>query len=551
MAAKKRRKIKKRKFEKIPEGVWRGIAAAAAFVASFWMVGLTNTCPEPAGAYYSVALEWFCLFGIPVGIGLSQAVSSTVALRLDRGNVGSAKRAVSTAGTAAAALGLVFGLLLFVCSGFLTKSVLQSADAAFVLCCFAPAPLFFFPLLAILGGLDGFGGVRGLSVAKTVFFLLTVIGGTVFAGRLSEYGRKVGALLQNDQYGPAYGAAGGAVAAAFAAFAACAAAVIAWWRLQPDIDLLRWGEERLEKRGQLLAGLVKKLLPIFTVTALLAAGLLGQCLLFFHLSGGGIQKDAGLLSDWAVYAGRIRGLLLIPVAGAVALAVRMVPELKVGFVRRNLKKSRDKCMIALRCASVFATPFTVMAAVLAAPILSAFFGKDAVSSFALLQAGSACILFFALSAMLGGILAGADRSGLLTAGTAAAVILHLAALYGLLFVMEDGVMAVVCSNLILSVLLCVILAFLVQKGLRLRLDWIRILLAPCISGAIMAAVSAFFSFLVFRAAPGPVAAAGSALAGLVFYFVCIITLKGVTQRELRSFPGGGFFLALAKLVRLM
>ena len=67
----------------------------------------------------------------------------------------------------------------------------------------------------------------------------------------------------------------------------------------------------------------------------------------------------------------------------------------------------------------------------------------------------------------------------------------------------------------------------------------------------MAAICAVFAFLVLRSAPSPVTAGVSALAGLIFYFVCIVTLKGVTQRELRSFPAGGFFLALAKLVRLM
>ena len=281
--------------------------------------------------------------------------------------------------------------------------------------------------------------------------------------------------------------------------------------------------------------------------------MLGQCLLFFRVSPESSQRtQADLLSDWAIYTGRARALLLIPLIGAVAFAARMAPELKIGFVRRNLKKSRDKCMIALRCAAVFAAPFTVIAAVLARPLLSAFFREgDVTAGAALLQAGSACILFYGLAAMLGSILLSADKPGLLTGGVFAAISIHLVALYGMLVLMNGSVLAVVYAHLLLSVLLCAVLAAMVQKNLRLRLNWIRILLAPCLSGAIMAAVCSFFAFLVLRAASSPVAVGISVLAGLLFYFVCIIALKGVRQRELRSFPAGGFFLALAKLVRLM
>lgn len=371
MAARRKRKIKKRTFVEIPEGACRALAAAAALWACFWWVGLTNACPEPASAYYAIALEWFCLFLLPAGIGLSGAVSSMIALRLERGSVGSARRVVSTSLLAGAAGGLVLGLVLFACSGFLMGSVLQTSDAAFVLRGFAPALPFLFSLLVLVGGIDGFGGTRALFAVKIVFFLCVAATGAAIAGRMSEYGQKVGALLQNDQYGPAYGALGGGLSIGLAAVAACLIALIAWWRMRPGLSSLQWEEERMEKRGQLLAGLIKKLLPVLTVTTLLVAGMLGQCLLFFRVSPESSQRtQADLLSDWAIYTGRARALLLIPLIGAVAFAARMAPELKIGFVRRNLKKSRDKCMIALRCAAVFAAPFTVIAAVLARPLLS-------------------------------------------------------------------------------------------------------------------------------------------------------------------------------------
>ena len=553
MAARRKRKIKKRTFVEIPEGACRALAAAAALWACFWWVGLTNACPEPASAYYAIALEWFCLFLLPAGIGLSGAVSSMIALRLERGSVGSARRVVSTSLLAGTAGGLVLGLILFACSGFLMGSVLQTSDAAFVLRGFAPALPFLFSLLVLVGGIDGFGGTRALFAVKIVFFLCVAATGAAIAGRMSEYGQKVGALLQNDQYGPAYGALGGGLSIGLAAVAACLIALIAWWRMRPGLSSLQWEEERMEKRGQLLAGLIKKLLPVLTVTTLLVAGMLGQCLLFFRVSPESSQRtQADLLSDWAIYTGRARALLLIPLIGAVAFAARMAPELKIGFVRRNLKKSRDKCMIALRCAAVFAAPFTVIAAVLARPLLSAFFREgDVTAGAALLQAGSACILFYGLAAMLGSILLSADKPGLLTGGVLAAISIHLVALYGMLVLMNGSVLAVVYAHLLLSVLLCAVLAAMVQKNLRLRLNWIRILLAPSLSGGIMAAVCSFFAFLVLRAASSPVAVGISVLAGLLFYFVCIIALKGVRQRELRSFPAGGFFLALAKLVRLM
>ena len=271
MAAKRKRKIKTRKFVEIPEGAFRVLAVLSVLWACFWLAGLSNACPEPVGAYYSIALEWFCLFALPVGIGLSGAVSSMISLRLERGSVASARRVVSTAVFAGFLAGLASGLALFFCSGFLMKAVLGNSDAAFVLQGFAPALPFLFPLLALAGGLDGFGGSRAFSLVKAVFFLLVAAAGSAMAGRMSEYGQKVGALLQNDQYGPAYGALGGALSVALAAVLAFFVALIAWWRMQPDLSLLQWGDERVEKRGQLLAGLVKKLLPVLSVAKAHAA----------------------------------------------------------------------------------------------------------------------------------------------------------------------------------------------------------------------------------------------------------------------------------------
>lgn len=546
-----KKKSKRRKQIVLPENLVGILAAIAMVLCCFWQVRLVNLYGDLGSAYYSAALSWFFLLFIPVGMGMSGAVSAMVLSRLERGSVRAAKRVVRTAAFGGAAGGVILMAFGFICTDLFTGKMMGLSEAGLALKGFLPALLPLCVFLALAGGMDGFGSQKSVNLVRLLFCLLLFGTGTVFTAPLLDYGEKVGAFLQNSRYGPAFGALGGALSFLASCAVTMAAAGIIWWNLRPQIAGIERGEETgVEKRGQILKGLFAKALPVMLPSLLIAIGLIGQNLLFFRTAQEDAFDDAVLV--WGIFSGKARALLTVPVILAVGFAVRMLPELKLGYLNRNLKKTREKCMITLRCMALLMMPAAICFAVCAQAVTGAFYKTgDMEQAAALLRTGSIAVVFYGLAVALCAILMSADFMMSIVLDTLACTVLHLAALYVMLHFLELGIYAVVYANIILAVALCFAYFYSVQRQMKIRISWIRIFLAPCVGGAVMAGVCALLTFAVLKNAASTVNALVSALAGFAVYFVAVVLLKGATRRELLAFWGGERLVAAAKLLRLM
>lgn len=359
--AKKKSKRRKRQIE-VPENLAGFLTAAAVVLCCFVRVRLTNLYDDMGSAYLSVALEWFILLLVPVGAGMFGSVSAMVLARLERGSVKGARKVVRTVALGGAACSLLLWLIGTVCSGLFAGGLMGLPLAGMVLRGFLPALLPLSVLLALAGGMDGFGSMGSVRLMKFLFCLLLFIAGPVFTSPFLEYGQKVGAFLQNEQYAPAFGALGGAIGLVAVSAITMIAAGIVWWNIRPAIvGLQRTEDLATEKQGQILKGVFAKSLPTLLPALLLMIGMIGETLLFLQSAEEETMNDTALL--WGIYAGKSRVLLEIPVFLAFAFAMRMLPELKIGYLSRNLKKTREKSMITLRCMALMIVPLAIYFAV--------------------------------------------------------------------------------------------------------------------------------------------------------------------------------------------
>lgn len=550
MAAKK--KLKKNRLKiAIPENLTGALASLAAVLACFRRIGLTNTYGDLGSAFYAAAFcLYFLLFAI-AGPGTANAVSSMIRARLERGNVKNARKLLGKAVLLGGAVSIVLSAAGLLGANFLCGKLLHVPLSALAFKAFLTA---LFPMTVfwtLTGGMDGFGSGRAPEFIRFLFYLVLLFSGPLLTAPLFEYGKKVGALLKNDWYGPAYGAMGAAFSMALASVTAMIAAVIAWFCMQPSIremERIQDGKQYAEKRGYL--AILRNSLPCLLPFVLLAVGITGQTVIYF-----GSIKDEFLTEgylEWGIYMGRSGVLLAAPVLGVFAFALRMLPELKIGFLHRNIKKCRDKCMIALRCCALLIIPAAVLCVILAKPLLGMFFPEgNQTQAAALLRIGSIAIVFAGLSVVLGTILFAMDMLGSLFLDIAAGVAVNLAVLYGMLRFLDLGIYAVMCANIAGFFLLCMIFLFSIKRRLRLSFSWIRVFLAPCMGGAVMAAVCALLEYVLLKNATAGLTSLVSATAGLLVYFITVIALKGATLRELRVFPGGETMIAIAHLARLM
>lgn len=547
MAAKgKAKKVKKR--IQIPEEYLSAAAAFSFLLGHFRWVRLVNDFGDLGSACFYVAADLSLFLFALWGLGQFHAVSSMVLSRIERESVQEARRVVTTALFSAIGINLALCFAGYVLSAALAELFnVPLAAMAFKAMLLALVPLSVCSVLA--GAMDGFGNPKGLYAWWISGCLVLFFAGPAVSAPLTEYGKKVGALLQNDSYSAAYGAQGAAISVFAASVVAMAVCIVAWQLMKRELWYGRFTGNS-DRRKQLIKRSFFQSLPVMLPALFIAIAVLGQGIVFAHSKAAPRLEDTVL--DYGVFVGKSRILILFPILVALAFSVRMLPSLQVGYASRNLKKSRDKCMICLRCCAFLMMPFTIAFAVLAKPLVTAFFSEGEIElAVSMVRAGSICVIFFGLACVLGIILFSMDMLQSIVVDMAACVAVHFVVLIGLLAIPDLGIYALVYANLVLSFLLCLSFWFSIRRQMKLRISWLRIFLAPLIGGAVMAAICAMFGFVLLKNAPSAVCAAVSGLIGAALYIVTVIALKGITARELKAFPGGGKIIAFARLLRLM
>lgn len=550
MTAKKRSKRKKKHLE-LPENPVSFLAALATLLCFFWQVRLTNLYGDMGSACYTVALDWYFLFFVPTGSGIFWAVSAMVVSRLERGNTKGARKVVRNAALGGAFCALLLAAAGYIVSPLLMGSVMGMPLSGLVFRGLLPALVPMTVFLALSGGMDGFGSVKSVNLVRLVFCLLLFLVGPVLTAPFLEYGEKVGALLQNAQYGPAYGALGGALVLPAVSLITMMTSGVVWWNLRPAIaGIERMEESASEPSGQIVKGVFFKSLPVMLPALIFGAGMIGESILFLRSADEESFQECAI--SWGIYTGKSRIFLMIPVIAALMFAARMLPDLRVGYLSRNLKKSREKCMVTLRCMALLMIPAAVCMAVLAGPLTGAFFKVgDLELAASLLRIGSLAAVFYGMAIALAVVLLSLDLPMTIVVNMLICEVIHLAALGCMLNLLNLGIYAVLYANIILAVALCFAFFYAVQRHMKIRISWIRVFLAPCIGGAVMALISALLGLVILRNAAGAVNLLVSALVGFLAYFVVVVLLKGATRRELLAFWCGEKIVAIAKLFRLM
>ena len=546
-----KRQKKKRGNLQLPENTVTTVAYVAALLALLRRIWLNGIYGQDGSAYYAVAFDWFFLLAAPLAAGLYEAVSTLAASRIERGRGKDARRAVTTALGAGLLSSLVLGGLCFLGADFLAERLLHLRLMSMSLQMMLPALVFIVIAAVLCGGMDGFGSLSAAAVSRILFFAALFLGGPLLAGPLMNYGIKVGALLREAQYGPAYGALGAAVSVLAAALIWAVVSVFAWILHKPMLrEQAEFSQMSLsEGKFSMLLSLIGQAIPVFATLLFLALSGLMQTV--FYLKGQG-NGETLPLSGWGAYAGCIRPLLALPAFLLLSFAQHIIPGVQVGFAQRNLKRCRERCMISLRCCTLLSFPFAAFFCVMAGPILAALMPSVQPGPLlSVLRLGGLCLIPFGLAAVWGAILLGMDRTLSFLIGLAAAFVMHLAVLRVLLGTLGMDLSGVVCANLVLFVLLCLIFGFCALRLGRIQVNWIRILLAPLVGSVVMAGVCALFGLVILSAAPAGLNVAVCAVIGILAYFVTVVVLQGATEREMEAFPCGDVLVAFARMLRIM
>lgn len=532
-----------------------GILAMAGVIARLigliYRVPMQRTIGDAGMGYYSAAFQIYSLMLIISSYSLPVAVSKLIAGYTARDEYKNAKRIYNCSMLFACFTGGITCLIVFFCADFLA-GLIKLPKSAIALRILAPTLL----VVAIMGVMRGFfqgnGSMVPTAASQLVEQIINAIVSVVAAKFLFDYGLGVSGLLRDDDYAAAYGAAGGTLGTSAGALAGLICLIIVYLISKRDFNYrVRHDENRhSDTFGRMLFALILTVLPVLLSTTVYnLSDILDQGIFNYVMDTKGLSEVKA--EHWGIFSTKYKVLTNVPVALASAVCSSMMPSLTGCIRREEYKIARRKVSLAMRFTMILSIPCAVGLAVLGKPIISTLFQGEVDIPATMLKIGSIAVVFYSMSTLSNGVLQGIDKLNIPVRNAAIALVLHVGILYFMLDVFNMGLYGVVISCVLFALIMCILNWLAIRKYLKYQQEIVRTFVIPTVSSIFMGLVAWLSNFLISKALSSLISLAISIALSVCVYFVLLIKLKGVKEKEIRSFPGGNLMAAIARFFRLL
>lgn len=515
-------------------------------------IPLTNIIGDVGNAYYAAAYEVYSILLIISSYSLPLAVSKLVSARVSKRQYRNANRIFKGALIFAVTTGGLACLFVFFFADYLAGKVMLEPMSAMGLKILAPTLLIVAVMGIFRGYFQGLGTMMPTAVSQILEQIVLVIVSLTAASVLFQYGQKVAAFLQNENYAPAYGAAGATIGCAVGALFGLFFLLFVFSAYKRNLkrQIARDATRNTETYGMVFRVLVITIIPVLLSTTVYnLSNVIDQRIYNQVMIAKGLTDAKSV--NWGVFSGKYRVLINVPIALANAMCASIIPSLTAAVSRGDSRLAKDKTNMVIRFTMIISIPCAVGLAVLAKPVVSMLFSGEIDLAASLLHVGTVSVVFYSLSTLSNGILQGINKMHIPVKNAVIALLIHIAALYAMLEFMELDIYAVVYANVLFSFLMCILNSMSIRKHMRYRQEYIKTFFIPGISAGVMGLVI-FLLYKGLHALIGNIASTTiSIVAGVIVYFVMLLLLKGVNEQELKNMPGGRTLLKIAKTIRIM
>ena len=532
-------------------GILAMAGVLARLIGLIYRVPMQRTIGDAGMGYYSAAFQIYSLMLIISSYSLPVAVSKLIAGYTARDEYKNAKRIYNCSMLFACFTGGITCLIVFFCADFLA-GLIKLPKSAIALRILAPTLL----VVAIMGVMRGFfqgnGSMVPTATSQLVEQIINAIVSVVAAKFLFDYGLGVSGLLRDDDYAAAYGAAGGTLGTSAGALAGLICLIIVYLISKRDFNYrVRHDENRhSDTFGRMLFALILTVLPVLLSTTVYnLSDILDQGIFNYVMDTKGLSEVKA--EHWGIFSTKYKVLTNVPVALASAVCSSMMPSLTGCIRREEYKIARRKVSLAMRFTMILSIPCAVGLAVLGKPIISTLFQGEVDIPATMLKIGSIAVVFYSMSTLSNGVLQGIDKLNIPVRNAAIALVLHVGILYFMLDVFNMGLYGVVISCVLFALIMCILNWLAIRKYLNYQQEIVRTFVIPTVSSIFMGLVAWLSNFLISKALSSFVSLAISIALSVCVYFVLLIKLKGVKEKEIRSFPGGNLMAAIARFFRLL
>ncbi len=266
-----------------------------------------------------------------------------------------------------------------------------------------------------------------------------------------------------------------------------------------------------------------------------------------------ISKEEAVAATYGIYSTKYKLLVNVPIAISSAMASSMVPTIVGSFTKGDRPAIRKKLAMSVKFNMILAIPCAAGLTVLGTPIVRLLFrNTDYELGGKLLLAGSLAVIFYALSTVTNAALQGINLMRKPVTHSAISLGIHILLVCILLKFTPLGIYSLVIGNVTFPLVVCLLNAHVLKQQLRYNQEIKESFIIPLIASAIMAA-GAYLIYLLGNATfnSNTIACLISLVVAVVLYFILIIVLGGIKEKDLPDFPMGMRIGRLAKRLHLM
>lgn len=524
----------------------------ASVLSILRIIVIINMIGDEGGGIYAAAYELYSISIIIASFCLTQTVSKMITARLSRGQVRNAHKVFTISLLFCILTGILCSILLEVLANSLTSTFLLQGNSVIALKWLAPTILFAGISGCIKGYLKGVGETALVVILQIteqiIIWVLSILGAQYFY----KYGLKVGILLKDTSYGAVYGAAGSMLGITVGSFLSLIILIVMYKNKYSMIHKMIAKDATIkdESHSQVFQVIFFTTIPIIISSILFSIPTLIDQRIFNKIR---IEAEGAATStaQFGIFYGKFRVFIVLAIIIFIEIHSTVAPTISRMLSSGEQKLVKDflknKIMISMRAC----IPYSVVATLLAKLFIPILYKGNVDTAVMLLQRGSILIILYSLIIITIGVLQGLGKQLVVMIHLLLSFLIHIVPLVFMLKKLQMNIEAVVYSWIILAVIVVILNMLSIGKHLKYRQEWKKSFIIPTIASTIMGIFIILLIYLLNDTLGNVGTIIASVLFGNFIYWIVLIALKGINQKELSKVTGGRLLFKIAKIIRIM
>lgn len=354
--------------------------------------------------------------------------------------------------------------------------------------------------------------------------------------------------------GPAYGAAGGTLGTVAGALSALLFLGFSFLVYRPVIYRQIRMDHIRKREGyrRILKILILTIMPVVFSTAIYNINQIMDLTIFNNIMSAQGYTEKQYMAMQGIFTGKYNPLINVPLAMANGLAASVIPSLTAAVTKRDRRQIHAKIGQTIRFTMVIAIPCFVGFIVLASPLMVLLFNDDSMTPAVMLALGAVTVILYSFSTITNSILQGLDEMGTPAKNAGISLVIHLIALFIMLVALKWNIYALVGSNIVFSLCMCILNARAIRSACGYRQEIDRSFIKPLTAALIMGICTYLVHLLLDLTLGGRfIPTTVSILIAVVVYVFSSLKLGVFTAQDLKDLPQGNKIYRICRKYHLL